>query len=73
MGESRSFLIRAAALAGCAALLWVAGLAAGARAADLRGRAASAGEQAQRTVELARQLAAAQARGGASVQRMPRA
>ncbi len=73
MGRSRGFLVRAAVLAGCAAVLWAAGLVAGARAADLRGRAASAAAQAQGTAGLARQLLAARARGGARVQRMSRA
>ena len=72
MGESRSFLTRAAVLAGCAAVLWVAGIAAGARAERLRAEAGAAGSQVQHGVELAKQLLAAQERGGTTVQRMPR-
>jgi hypothetical protein len=72
MGESRRFLTRAAVLAGCAAVLWLAGMSAGARAERLRTQAGAAGADVQHGADLARQLLAAQARGGATVQRMPR-
>jgi hypothetical protein len=72
MSEWRSFLMRAAVLAGCAAVVWVAGVTAGAQADRLQRQAGAARADVQQSVDLARRLLAARARGGVSVQRMPR-
>jgi len=72
MDKSRRFMVRASLLAACAAVLWVGGLLAGARASDLGALAASARGEVQQVAMLARKLAAARAQGGVRVQRMAR-